>query len=135
MKNDCILNVTEQSRLEKLLNYEDQWPLLSFRKSIQKVRIYINIFAYNVIKNKMFENFTIGVILANSITLCFEDPLAVGTTLTNTVIEYIFLALYSLEMIFKILGLGFLFNKGAYLRDPWNILDFVIVMSAYLTLG
>lgn len=34
----------------------------------------------------------------------------------------------------KILGLGFIFNKGAYLRDPWNILDFIIVMSAYLTI-
>jgi len=37
-------------------------------------------------------------------------------------------------MIMKILGLGFIFNKGAYLRDPWNILDFTIVMSAYLTI-
>lgn len=35
----------------------------------------------------------------------------------------------------KILGLGFIFNKGAYLRDPWNILDFIIVMSAYLTIA
>jgi len=36
-------------------------------------------------------------------------------------------------MILKIMGLGFLFNTGAYLRDPWNILDFTIVMSAYVT--
>jgi Ion transport protein len=102
---------------------------------VQKLRIYINIFAYNVIKNKIFENFTIGVILANSISLCLEDPLAVGTTATQTAVEYIFLACYTFEMILKILGLGFIFNKGAYLRDPWNILDFVIVMSAYLTIG
>lgn len=37
-------------------------------------------------------------------------------------------------MVLKILGLGFLFNKGAYLTDPWNILDFTIVMSSYLTI-
>jgi hypothetical protein len=37
-----------------------------------------------------------------------------------------------MEMVLKILGLGFVFNKGAYLRDPWNILDFVIVMTGYL---
>ena len=37
-------------------------------------------------------------------------------------------------MCIKILGLGFLLNKGAYIRDPWNILDFTIVMSAYLSL-
>jgi len=35
-------------------------------------------------------------------------------------------------MAFKILGMGFLVNKGAYLRDPWNILDFTIVVSAYI---
>ena len=38
-------------------------------------------------------------------------------------------------MILKILGLGFFFgSKKAYLKDPWNILDFTIVMSAYLTI-
>jgi ABC-type dipeptide/oligopeptide/nickel transport system permease component len=63
-----------------------------------------------------------------------EDPLAVTTTARDEAIEQIFLAAYSIEMVFKILGLGFLFNKGAYLRDPWNILDFVIVMSAYVTI-
>lgn len=37
-------------------------------------------------------------------------------------------------MVLKILGCGFVFNKGAYLRDTWNILDFVIVMTGYLQL-
>ena len=37
-------------------------------------------------------------------------------------------------MVLKILGLGFIFNKGAYLRDAWNILDFTIVMTGYLSL-
>jgi len=41
-KNDLILNVTEQSRLEKLQNYEDRWPCLNFRKTLLKIRIYIN---------------------------------------------------------------------------------------------
>lgn len=36
-------------------------------------------------------------------------------------------------MAIKLLALGFIFNEGAYLRDPWNILDFVIVSSAWLT--
>ncbi len=47
-------------------------------------------------------------------------------------IETIFLALYTSEMIIKIIGLGFIFNKGAYLRDAWNIMDFVIVTTAYI---
>jgi len=32
----------------------------------------------------------------------------------------------------KIIGLGFLLSKNAYLRDTWNILDFIIVTTAYL---
>lgn len=37
-------------------------------------------------------------------------------------------------MVLKILGMGFIFNKGAYLRDYFNILDFFIVVSAYLAM-
>jgi len=63
-----------------------------------------------------------------------EDPLSVATTARDDAIENIFLAAYTIEMVLKIIGLGFLFCKGAYLKDPWNLLDFVIVMSAYLTI-
>ena len=48
--------------------------------------------------------------------------------------ENIFTLLYSLEMIIKIMGLGFFFGENAYLKDSWNVLDFVIVISSYLTL-
>jgi hypothetical protein len=37
-------------------------------------------------------------------------------------------------MSLKIIGMGFVFNKGAYLRDFWGNLDFIIVSSAYLTM-
>ena len=45
-----------------------------------------------------------------------------------------FTAFYTLEMVLKILGLGFVLNRGSYIRDPWNVLDFVIVVSSYLPL-
>jgi hypothetical protein len=71
--------------------------------------------------------------MANSLSLAMEDPLAVSTTAFQDGLENVFLGLYTAEMTFKILGLGFIFNDGAYLTDPWNILDFTIVMSAYIT--
>lgn len=37
-------------------------------------------------------------------------------------------------MVLKILGSGFIMGEGAYLKDPWNILDFFIVMTAYFTM-
>lgn len=46
--------------------------------------------------------------------------------------EDIFTGIYVTEMVLKICALGFLFNKGAYLRDLWNIMDFVIVVTSLL---
>jgi flagellar motor component MotA len=48
------------------------------------------------------------------------------------VADDIFQYLYTIEMVVKIVSLGFIMNKGSYLRDAWNILDFVIIASGYL---
>lgn len=37
-------------------------------------------------------------------------------------------------MCLKIIGMGFILNKGAYIRDAWNLLDFIIVVSSLLPL-
>jgi len=37
-------------------------------------------------------------------------------------------------MVLKISAMGFLFNKNAYLKDGWNQLDFIIVITAILDL-
>jgi hypothetical protein len=37
-------------------------------------------------------------------------------------------------MFLKIFGFGFILNKGAYIRDGWNILDFTIVIIGYISL-
>jgi len=38
-------------------------------------------------------------------------------------------------MVLKIIGMGFVCGKNAYLKDSWNILDFIIVTSGYLSLA
>ena len=126
--------MAEQSRLEQNLNYEDRWPLLNLRKEIMRVRIYINLAAKQIIEHKAFESTCITVILLNSITLGAENPTEPQSDFMK-IVDEIFLWLYTSEMVLKILGLGFFFNQGAYLRDYWNILDFVIVTSAFLSYG
>ncbi|XP_031348271.1 sodium channel protein 60E-like isoform X2 [Photinus pyralis] len=49
--------------------------------------------------------------------------------------EYIFLAIYTAEMIIKSISKGFILNKYTYLRNPWNWLDFVVITSGYATIG
>jgi len=38
-------------------------------------------------------------------------------------------------MVLKILGLGFIMGKESYIKNSWNMLDFVIVISGLMTLG
>ncbi|TRY66853.1 hypothetical protein DNTS_033024 [Danionella cerebrum] len=49
-------------------------------------------------------------------------------------LEYIFLIIFTLECFLKIIAYGLLFHEGAYLRNCWNILDFVIVFMGLFTL-
>lgn len=56
----------------------------------------------------------------------FESVLILFPLLQES-LEYIFLVIFTLECFLKIVAYGFVFHEGAYLRNCWNILDFVIV--------
>lgn len=51
------------------------------------------------------------------------------------VFRFVFLAIYTAEMIIKSIAKGFIINKYTYLRNPWNWLDFVVITSGYATIG
>mmetsp|Transcript_34799 Transcript_34799/g.53440 ORF Transcript_34799/g.53440 Transcript_34799/m.53440 type:complete len:157 (+) Transcript_34799:722-1192(+) len=47
-------------------------------------------------------------------------------------IDLIFLIIYTIEMVLKIVAMGFFMRAHSYLRDAWNILDFVVVILGWL---
>ena len=47
--------------------------------------------------------------------------------------RYVFLGIYTTEMVIKVLAKGFILNNYTYLRNPWNWLDFIVISSGYLT--
>ena len=36
-------------------------------------------------------------------------------------------------MVIKVVAKGFILNNNTYLRNPWNWLDFLVIVSGYLT--
>ncbi|XDV36244.1 hypothetical protein PO909_006063 [Leuciscus waleckii] len=48
-------------------------------------------------------------------------------------VEYTFTGIYTFESLIKILARGFCVGKFTFLRDPWNWLDFSVIMMAYVT--
>ncbi|XP_063675163.1 sodium channel protein type 9 subunit alpha-like isoform X8 [Bolinopsis microptera] len=83
-------------------------------------------FCIRLICTQWFDHFIIAVILINCVLLAADTD--------EPFIEYAFAVIYTIEMILKVLARGFVFHKHAYLRDPWNRLDFVVVLFGYLTL-
>ncbi|XP_046903387.1 sodium channel, voltage-gated, type I-like, alpha [Hypomesus transpacificus] len=48
-------------------------------------------------------------------------------------VEYTFTGIYTFESLVKILARGFCVGKFTFLRDPWNWLDFCVIVMAYVT--
>ncbi len=46
-------------------------------------------------------------------------------------VEIVFIVIFTVECILKVIALGFVMHQGAYLRNAWNILDFLIVCVGY----
>ncbi|XP_031618644.1 sodium channel protein 60E isoform X2 [Contarinia nasturtii] len=77
--------------------------------------------------NQYFDYVVMATILLNCIFLAMTETVEEA--------EYIFLAIYSCEMVIKVIAKGFVLNKYTYLRNPWNWLDFVVITSGYATIG
>ncbi|GFO41333.1 sodium channel protein [Plakobranchus ocellatus] len=60
--------------------------------------------------------------------------MAYGDKGNDVILENIFLAIYTVEAIVKILSRGFILKPFTYLRDPWNLLDLFVITIAYMTL-
>ncbi|XP_035829755.1 sodium channel protein 1 brain [Aplysia californica] len=81
-----------------------------------------------VATNQIFDMFIFLTIITNCVFL------AMPTLSIAEQVEYLFLAIYTLECIVKVISRGFCLNKHTYLRDPWNWLDFVVILTAFLTI-
>lgn len=43
-------------------------------------------------------------------------------------VEYVFLIIFTVETFLKIIAYGLVMHPSAYIRNGWNLLDFVIVV-------
>eukprot|EP00898_Chlorokybus_atmophyticus_P005123 jgi/Chlat1/5611/Chrsp369S00415 len=90
-----------------------------------------------IVHHKAFEWSIILLILASSAVLAIDgprvDPLS-RMHHTLQVMDQVFVGLFALEAVLKIVTLGFVMHRDAYLRSPWNGLDFFLVVLGVMTL-
>ncbi|KAF7202965.1 transcript variant X1 [Nothobranchius furzeri] len=83
-----------------------------------------------------FEYMILATIIANCIVLALEqhlpseDKTPMSKKLEKT--EPYFIGMFCFEAGIKIIALGFVFHKGSYLRNGWNVMDFIVVLSGIL---
>ena len=90
--------------------------------------------ALSIVLNKWFDRFILLTIVINSVFLSMIDyrlksvdpvsldPVA-SASLRNSIVsrsEPFFTAIYATEAALKIIGMGFVVDKGSYLSDRWN---------------
>jgi hypothetical protein len=91
-----------------------------------KIRLTVQ----KIVFNKHFTLIIDILIMINSILLVFETFTEYYKL--NIYLNYIFTSLFTLEFILKIIAFGFVLERHTYLRDPWNWLDFFVVITGLI---
>ncbi|XP_026013550.1 sodium channel protein type 2 subunit alpha isoform X4 [Maylandia zebra] len=84
--------------------------------------------AIKVLVHSMFSILIMFTILTNCAFMTLSNPPDWAKN-----VEYTFTGIYTFESLIKILARGFCVGKFTFLRDPWNWLDFSVILMAYIT--
>lgn len=103
-----------------------------------------------IVAHPWFDRFILFLILVNSVVLALTDwsvidedpasstvgePSQAGSWRNKLLFrsEPIFTAFFTTEFVLKVIAQGFCLEQGSYLRNAWNILDFIVVVTALLS--
>ena len=82
-----------------------------------------------------FAGFIYHIIGLNSLLLALDEPSLEDPYQKKTInflLETISI-IFVLEFAIKVIVMGFYWGERTYMKDPWNILDFVIVFFTFVT--
>ena len=90
------------------------------------------IFLQKIVSSKQFILIINIIILINVIFLILEtiEYFQIITLYS----EYVLAIIFIIEFIIKVISYGFFIGQHSYLRDPWNWLDFIVVISSIINL-
>lgn len=79
------------------------------------------------------------MIIVSTILLAIEDPFENPESTKNAVmgiLDIILSIIFLFELLIKVVVLGFAFNGAdSYMRNSWNVMDFIIVFFSMVSLA
>ncbi|KAM3604922.1 uncharacterized protein V6R79_018100 [Siganus canaliculatus] len=115
--NRSLFIFAEDNIIRKYARRIIEWPYPSFTRKALLYMILATITAN-------------CVVLALEQHLPGEDKTPMAKRLEKT--EPYFIGIFCFEAGIKLVALGFVFHKGSYLRNGWNVMDFIVVLSGIL---
>nr|XP_020826260.1 sodium channel protein type 11 subunit alpha isoform X4 [Phascolarctos cinereus] len=89
--------------------------------------------AVGISVHSLFSMFIICTVIVNCVFMAANS--LVSSRPSSGIAGHVFTAIYIFEALIKILARGLFLDEFTYLRDPWNWLDFIVIMLAFLSYG
>lgn len=137
LKKDGLMQLEEKDTRNKPLfvDVSCEMSLYMFSKDNP-----FRILCYHIISSKLFDHTIMVLIFLSSVKLAsdtyfFDIDQDSIVAITSEKIDTFFNASFIIEMLLKQVALGLVMDKGSYLDDGWNKLDFFIVVSSIIDMS
>uniref|UniRef100_A0A8D8XSU1 Voltage-dependent L-type calcium channel subunit alpha n=1 Tax=Cacopsylla melanoneura TaxID=428564 RepID=A0A8D8XSU1_9HEMI len=148
---NCDSELYDYSYQADIMNNEDARPrrLSEFKSATKKQPIPpassffifsatnpFRVWCHWICNHDHFGNAILVCIMVSSALLAAEDPLRSNTDRNNILgyFDNFFTAVFTIEIILKIISYGFIFHDGAFCRSSFNLLDLLVVIVSVVAL-
>lgn len=120
-----------KKKTTKVIEIDDESKSLFLFSGDNSLRVFLKM----VIEHGFFDGFIYHMIALNSLLLALDTPSLTDPyqNKTITLMLNIISVIFVMECVFKIIVMGFYIGKKTYLKDSWNVFDFVIVVCTIFT--
>lgn len=122
----------EPMNLVELLEREERNCCYYLKYPIVYTRYNLSYYCSKIVQHPLFDAAVILAIVANCIILATDDPTTEIQEPWQERADYAFQGIYTAEFVVKVIAMGLIFNQGAYMRDLWNVFDFIILIFGYV---
>ena len=91
-----------------------------------------------IVEWRVFQIFILLTVIANSVQIAshnyenrIDSSLEEFTDLEKT-LSMVYLVIFVLEFVLKVVAKGFILKKYSYMRSAWNLLDFICLLTAIM---
>ena len=144
LMDDSKIDLMDDSKIEEQVISKVMQPEENRKPSVIQLfwvtltkNNFVRKLCFKMVESSYFELGVTFLIIGSSLCLAFDNPLDDPNSSQATILYYcdiMFTFLFILEMLVKILAYGLIFENGAYLKNTWNILDFIIIIISTLNL-